>query len=356
MPASAMDRVKVSIIVPTYNVAPYIYACLESVANQTYQGPVECLIVDDCGLDDSIQIAEDFMASYQGETDFRIIHRAANGGLSAARNTGLEYATGDYVYFLDSDDQLTPSCISSLVQPLEEEPYDFVIGNFEMTGPLVRNVDLKLNGGTVLRDESILSHFVQSDWYEMAWNKLVRRDLLQENGLFFKDGIILEDALWSFRLALAAKSMRVVDSICYIYFKREGSITTSASLERKSASTKLIAIELMGLARETNTILDIDVYDYIQWLFINTLKWSNGVSVEYGRQMYRELREGFGITLSQYLRFCHLKPRPMIRDLHYVVPAFIGYPLVGMTNTAFSVYVRIQEFFKAHVRSVNSKS
>lgn len=86
--------VLVSIIIPVYNVAPYIEDCLRSVMRQTYAGPMECLIVDDCGTDESIHIAERLITEYNGPIHFDILHHNHNRGLSAARNTGIENAVG----------------------------------------------------------------------------------------------------------------------------------------------------------------------------------------------------------------------------------------------------------------------
>lgn len=344
-----MDEIRVSIIVPTYNVAPYICTCLKSVASQTYRGPMECLIVDDCGQDNSIQLAEDFIASYRGKINFKIIHHTTNRGLSAARNTGLEYATGDYVYFLDSDDWITPTCIRSLVEPLKEESYDFVIGNYNATKPLTYIKKFRLKDGTVLRNKSILSNFISRNWYVPAWNKLIKRDFLQENDLFFQEGIVYEDVPWSFRLALAAKSMRVVDSICYIYNIREGSITTAPDLKKTSDSRKIIAIDLMDLARNTNTIYNFDIYLFIQGCFSIAINISNSLSVECSKKTYYELSERFGINLFQLVNYCHFNPKKIIQDLHFVFPTFIGYRL-------YKNYPIISTFIKNYVLFINLKS
>jgi len=95
---------KVSIIIPLYNVKKYISDCLLSVARQTFRGKIECIIVDDCGTDNSVTLAEQFIAGYDGPIEFTMCHHNHNRGLSAARNTGIDVATGDYIYFLDSDD------------------------------------------------------------------------------------------------------------------------------------------------------------------------------------------------------------------------------------------------------------
>ena len=114
-----MSNLKVTIVIPVYQVEDYIESCLISVANQTYSGEIECVVVDDCGADSSWQIVENFISEYNGKIDFKLIRHTENKGLSAARNTGIDHASGEYIYFLDSDDEITPECIERLVKPLE---------------------------------------------------------------------------------------------------------------------------------------------------------------------------------------------------------------------------------------------
>ena len=120
---------KISIIIPIYNVAEYITECLQSVMRQTYKGEIECILVDDCGKDKSISVAEQLISDYKGQIEFRILHHEHNRGLSAARNTGTDAATGDYIYYLDSDDYISDDCIEVLTQPLEVCEYDMVLGD-----------------------------------------------------------------------------------------------------------------------------------------------------------------------------------------------------------------------------------
>ena len=103
---------KVSIIIPIYNVEPYIERCLQSVVSQTYPY-FECILIDDCGNDRSMPFAEQFIQNYSGEIHFRILRHENNCGLSSARNTGMKAANGDYIYFMDSDDAITPECIET---------------------------------------------------------------------------------------------------------------------------------------------------------------------------------------------------------------------------------------------------
>ena len=105
----------ISIVIPIYNVEPYILECLQSVDKQTIGDDIECILVDDCGTDNSVLVAEDFIKSYEGRVHFTLIHHQKNGGLSAARNTGIHAAHGEYLYFLDSDDTIKNNCIELLL-------------------------------------------------------------------------------------------------------------------------------------------------------------------------------------------------------------------------------------------------
>ena len=120
---------KVSIIIPVYNVAPYIKDCLMSVMRQTYAGLVECIVVDDCGTDESIAVAERLIAEYKGPIRFEILHHDHRRGLSAARNTGMHKATGEYIFFIDSDDEITEDCLEKMMAVVEADPKaEVVIG------------------------------------------------------------------------------------------------------------------------------------------------------------------------------------------------------------------------------------
>ncbi|MBO6252520.1 MAG: glycosyltransferase family 2 protein, partial [Bacteroidaceae bacterium] len=141
-----MAAPSVSIIVPVYNVQPYVEDCIRSVMRQTYDGRMECIVVDDCGTDDSIAIVEKVVADYDGPITFKILHHTHNRGLSAARNTGIDASTGDYLFFLDSDDEITNDCIKKLSAVLEKDgEIEIVQGNTRQLpmitpDPLTRNV------------------------------------------------------------------------------------------------------------------------------------------------------------------------------------------------------------------------
>jgi len=129
-----MKSTLISLIVPLYNVEKYISTCLQSVCEQTYSDRIECIIIDDCGNDKSVEIVESFIANYSGPIQFRLLHHSHNKGLSAARNTGMDNARGEYVYFLDSDDWLDNDTIEILYDAIaNDEQYIMAIGYYTAT-------------------------------------------------------------------------------------------------------------------------------------------------------------------------------------------------------------------------------
>ena len=122
---SVMQKPLVSIIIPVYKVEDYIERCLRSVINQTYSR-LECILVDDCSPDNSVSIAKKVLAEFTFNAKFIFHHQ--NEGLSVTRNTGIQHATGKYLYFLDSDDEITPDAIKRLVEISEKYQAEITVG------------------------------------------------------------------------------------------------------------------------------------------------------------------------------------------------------------------------------------
>ena len=175
---------KVSIIIPIYNVEPYILECLESVANQTIADKLECILVDDCGTDNSVSVAESFLKSYSGGIHFELLHHQKNGGLSAARNTGVHAAHGEYLYFLDSDDMIIPRCMERLVEIADRHHADVVIGSYATDDNRMSQFD-KIDYPECVSDKGKVKRMMLD--YEVipvtAANRLIRRELMVKNNL-----------------------------------------------------------------------------------------------------------------------------------------------------------------------------
>lgn len=220
----------VSVIVPVYQVSEYVERCLRSVMAQTY-AEIECIIVDDASKDDSIAKCEALISGYSGPIQFRIIHHDQNRGLSASRNTGTEAATGEYLYYLDSDDYISPNCIERLVSATQSDPsIEMVQGNSLMTGGgkdvLLYRLDHPVK--TLDYDTTRQAFFKNRYVYISAWNKLLKRSFVVEHRLSCREGLVFEDLLWVFYLLKELKVAYLCEELTYYYCLRLGSISTAA--------------------------------------------------------------------------------------------------------------------------------
>jgi len=225
---------KISIVIPIYNVEEYIAECLQSVMRQTYKGEIECILVDDCGKDNSIFVAEKLITDYKGPIAFRILHHERNRGLSAARNTGTDAATGDYIYYLDSDDYISDDCLEVLAEPLKDREYDMVVGDYKAFGGEWNAAQLDYKEGAVVNKQEISEALYYKFIYVMAWNKLLSLQLQRKNNIRFIEGILHEDEPWTFELSTILSSIYVVDIKTYYYRIRTDSIVGKCKSKEKA--------------------------------------------------------------------------------------------------------------------------
>lgn len=188
-----------------------------------------------------MQIVEEYVLNHPRREAVRIIHHDKNLGLSAARNTGLEQAYGEYVYFMDSDDEITEDCIENLYQAISDSGADWVMGNIELQGASSQHIKKVLE--RQIEGEEIFLSYLNQEWLEAACNKLLRRTFLIENELTFVSGLLHEDVLWSYHLAKVSKKVKFIQNKGYIYKVREGSIT-STKVKKRVESFAFILSEL----------------------------------------------------------------------------------------------------------------
>ena len=221
--------VSISIIIPIYNVEAYIRRCLESVMTQEFAGAtIECLIVDDCTPDKSMTIVESMVSEYKGPISFILLKHDVNRGLSAARNTGILQAKGDYVFFMDSDDYLMPHSLQYFLDNLSlYENVDVLIGN--VNNCKAGNVMIKnVHGSCLMTDRDVFfQRMLQHKIYLYAWNKMIKRDILLKHNVFFEDGILYEDQCWSYQLFSKVSSVLLLSQVTYVYEYNPNSIVNT---------------------------------------------------------------------------------------------------------------------------------
>lgn len=226
-----MDNQKVSVIVPVYNVEPYIDKCVHSIVSQTYSN-LEIILVDDGSPDNCHAVCD---AWSQRDSRIKVVHKS-NGGLSDARNAGLAVSTGDFIGFVDSDDWIAPEMFEKLLTALIEDNSDIAACTVEMVwedGTPSRlltdkkNCVLnKLEAQKALLEETILK--------QPVWYKLYRRNTIE--GILFETGKCHEDVFWSYQAIGNAERISVIDYIGYYYLQRKGSIMGEGySLKRLDA-------------------------------------------------------------------------------------------------------------------------
>ena len=244
---------KVSIIVPIYKVEKEIERCLRSVYEQDYQN-IEIVLVNDYTPDRSYDIARNYILSKNLTKKTVFIEHIENKGLSCARNSGVQGANGDYIFFLDSDDALTaPNVITHLVSYIERDPsLDMVMGNYQKIDDRgVFEVAHESRRFFENNDEIYQAYSKRRLWIT-AWGKLVRKKTLVDNDLFFQSGIYHEDELWSFRLFRAISKLYVTPTIVYDYHDRQGSIM-SQIVEKNIDDWIIILKEMVSIFNQAPT-------------------------------------------------------------------------------------------------------
>lgn len=271
--------IKLSIIVPIYGVEQYLRKCVDSLLLQDIlSSEYEIILVDDGGLDNCPQICDEYAkksqesrAKSQELPCIRVIHRK-NGGLSAARNSGIEVAQGEYVMFVDSDDYIEPNVLKGLLAQLERDNLDVLRYRLQY----VRQVDVKHLDAARLDSSNLdaaqleyqvfnpykKDPFKGNDYSEVptdgvsflnsrmntqcyAWQFVIKRELLDE--CIFTPGIYFEDTDWTPRMLCKANRVASTNTVVYNYLMREGSITNALnrSKQKKVLDDKIRLVETL---------------------------------------------------------------------------------------------------------------
>lgn len=209
-----MQNSLVTIIVPVYNVAPYLRKCINSILNQTYKN-LEILLIDDGSTDESLSICRHFEKS---DCRVNVLHQE-NKGVSSARNFGLSYMSGEYVLFVDADDWIEPDMVEKLVAELiENRTSDVVFCGYreieDNTDRILKIVSPNLHK-CVSRDDGVAEIF--GSYSTMLWNKLFRTSLIGPENLFDESLKIGEDELWMIDTLKKSCSIVLIGTPLYNY-------------------------------------------------------------------------------------------------------------------------------------------
>ena len=224
------EKVKISVIIPVYNTAQYLPRCLDSVLQNTYTN-LEIICINDGSTDNSVEILEQYK-----QKDRRIIVvNKTNGGVSSARNMGLDMATGDYIAFIDSDDWIHPQYFATMADVIDEDQYHMVACNYatvqqyepmsSFTVPVHKSKFTPL-----LLTDVVESQFLKRLVWGRIYSKLILRGIRFDADLSWG-----EDTVFNLMALLGAQNFRglIVDVHLYFYFCRGGSLSNTVSYERR---------------------------------------------------------------------------------------------------------------------------
>lgn len=252
---------KVSVIVPIYNVEKYLEKCINSLLSQTLED-IQIILVNDGSKDNSGNIARE----YEKNNKNRIIYvEKENGGLSDARNYGLKYATGDFVAFLDSDDYIEKNAYEEMYNKAIEENADYVECDFIWEFPNKIRVDKQYP----YKNKKEMLSFVRV----VAWNKLIKRQLITDNNLEFPRGLRYEDVEFTYKLIPFINKFAYVDKPFIHYVQREGSI---ANVQNERTAEIFTVLDNVIEFYKKNNIYeeyrDELEYNYARYLLCSSLK------------------------------------------------------------------------------------
>ncbi len=220
---------KFSVIVPVYKVEKYLRDCIDSILNQTFTD-FELILVDDGSPDSCPEICDGYA---QADARVRVIHQK-NMGQAGARNTGLLHATGEYICFVDSDDYLSHNKVLQTLADKTLSKPDIVHYKFKEwfesdghTAECRFSYNVPITNRTLAE---IYCDLINRDaYYNSAWSKIIKRELLVHNNILFERGIVGEDNEWYYHVVMAADSLVLIDEPLYVYRRRKGSTTTSTT-------------------------------------------------------------------------------------------------------------------------------
>lgn len=252
----------VSVIVPVYNVESYIEVCLNSIRQQTYN-KIEIIIVEDCSTDTSRQVLEKHLTDKR----IRLIQHGKNKGLSAARNTGIEYATGDYIVFVDSDDIVDTRLVSACIDCALENDAEVVTYGFVPFKDGIPEAELPYSSKG-LEFKSIIGGNSYFNLSHFACLKLIRTSLIRSASLRFPVGLYYEDWPFHWHLGLSTKHIYQLPANFYLYRQRGTSITGSTGKE---------LLDLFVVHSKVNSVLTDNEDKEIKKIFINKVRQSHWV-------------------------------------------------------------------------------
>ena len=211
----------ISVIVPIYKVEAYLERCIGSIVNQTYKN-LEIILVDDGSPDSCPDICD---AWKEKDDRIKVIHKK-NGGLSDARNAGMQIMAGTYISYIDSDDWVANDMYEKMMYAIKKNDADICECQFEKTAGIVKsNKEQQTDKVTILKKEEALKAVVEEKINPVVWNKRYKREIVDQ--LYFEKGKYNEDEFWTYQVLGNARKVIYTNKVLYAYRQQENSVMHS---------------------------------------------------------------------------------------------------------------------------------
>lgn len=285
----------ISVIVPVYKVEEYLPKCIESIINQTYKN-LEILLINDGSPDNCGFMCEEYAKQ---DDRIRVINKT-NGGLSDARNKGIEECTGEYILFVDSDDIIDLTSIEVLLKKVKLYNLDILSGNgYRIKGTQKKEMtSIEIPSKKVFTGKEYMYYRIsKGNFQASAWINLYKTSVIKNNNIYFKKGLIHEDEHWTPRIMLEAKRVMYIDFKFYFYTIREGSITHRVNKEKNIKDIIFLCNDLEGIYKKASMtkIYKKEFRDYLSRLYMAT-----AVQMEYNKSFYDHLIDKKFILRNTY--------------------------------------------------------
>ncbi|TWP31191.1 glycosyltransferase [Apibacter muscae] len=329
MPLSNQSLPLITVSIPIYNCEKYIERCISSVLNQTYPN-IEIILVNDKSSDGSLEIIKQIQEKHPESIE--IINFIENKGPSAARNAGIDRANGEYLFFIDSDDEITETCIEKLYVKSIETGATISMGKSLAKNTFKRTeyeiFPFKKDLNYLEGNDIILKNFCEGNWSITCWNKLVKLDFLKKNQLYFVEGIFSQDELWSFHCALELDSITFLDEYTYYYYLHGESIIFNKT-KRNFENHQTIVEYFTKAYYEQNSIRKKYILNHIIKFKEITLTMQYqimGRDIKYWKINYSRLKKSPSLSVVDYFSNSFSKDMKK-KNIFQNLPSSLGYKL-----------------------------
>ena len=312
---------KISVIVPVYNVKPYLEKCMRTIMEQTYPN-LEIIMVDDGSTDGTSALCDQIAKE---DSRIVVIHKK-NGGLSDTRNAGLDICTGEFISFIDSDDYIEPDMYECMMEEMKDKSVSIVAVGFMVTEP---DGKMHVMGAQrrekLTKEEAFMNIFEKNELFPSSVNKLYRRYLF--DNLRFRKGIINEDTEIIPKILNICDSIVLLDKALYHYVLRKGSITQSEFTLKDYEGTAVYDTAIRVCKSCYPSLLPYAAYYELSRIYETYVRLANSKKRFNLWKQEISMRFRIGVKTIQCLKWKQIRQK-YCRELQiYSVAVVIGYPL-----------------------------